>query len=431
MSQGDQRHLSLKRNVLWNTAGSVFYQGCLWLMTVLVVRLSADYQNSGMLAFAMSIGNIYNALGTYNMRTYQVSDVTGLYSASNYVGLRIVTVTLGMAICGVYAIVVAQSPATLWVILAFLLFKADEAFVNVLYGCDQVAMRLDYVGISQIFRGIIVVALFVVGMLVSESLVLTLLFVFIGCVAVTLLYDLPRSRTVTNDISPSISRSQCLALLRQCLPTVAGSVIGGLVVSTARQYFGIAYGEEALGIYASVATPCVIIQVLAQNLYTPMLGPIAGHHRSGDTDAARRDTIRLLLLVVGVALGISLVFSLVAEPLLTLIYGPSIVPYINVLPLAMVVMTGVAAMALVSDLLIVFGHLRTTLLANGIALVVCMALVVPCTQAWYMNGLNIALIVAYVIAVMFGVSRVLRYASQPWEGAGKEAQNGGDAPTGL
>ena len=78
-------------NLIWNTFGSVYYQGCLWLLTVLVVRFSFDFQNSGYLALAMSIGNIMFALGSYNMRTYQVADVHNRFSLSNYIGLRLFT----------------------------------------------------------------------------------------------------------------------------------------------------------------------------------------------------------------------------------------------------------------------------------------------------------------------------------------------------
>ncbi len=414
MTRNTDKPMSLRKNVLWNTFGSVFYQGCIWLMTVLVVRLSSDYQNSGMLAFAMSVGNIYTAIGTYTMRTYQVSDVTGRYSASNYVALRIVTVLGGLVACGVYSLAISPSPNTLLVIGVFLLFKADEAFANVLYGCDQVAMRLDYVGISQVSRGVICVSCFALGLAATNNLVVALLFVFLGCILVTAFYDIPRTRALVDSLHPSISKRQCLDLLKECFPTVAGNVLGGLVVSTARQYFGITYGEAALGIYASVATPCVIIQVLAQNLYTPMLGPIAESYRHGNLRSARVATFKLLALVVGVALGVSALLSLSAEPLLSLIYGSTIIPYVNVLPPALLVMTGVAASSVICDLLIVFGHLKTTLMVNGIAFGLSLLLVGPCTAAWYMNGLNVALIAAYAAAIAFGVVQVVWRGSQPW-----------------
>lgn len=409
----NNKTLSMRANVLWNTGGVVFYQGCLWLMTVLVVRLSSDYGNSGMLAFAMSIGNIYTALGTYNMRTYQIADVHDENSPSNYIALRITTVLGGMALCLVYSLVVSPDIETLAVIAAFLVFKCDEAFVNVLYGIDQKASRMDVVGISQVVRGILCVGMFCASLILTDSLVLALLFVAAACIAVTVFYDVRHTRLFVTTLKPSIEGSRRLHLLKTCLPSVLGLVIGGFVVASARQYFGIAYGAEALGIYASVATPCVIIQVLAQNLYIPMLGPVAEAYKDGDASKARSGAIRLLALVAGVALAAAMLLALFAKPLLVTLYGPTIEPYVSVLFPAMLVMTGVACTALLTDLLIVFDSLKMTLAMNGIAFVITIILIVPSTALWYMNGINASLIVAYAVAVAFGTTVALKKASKP------------------
>lgn len=399
---------SMRANVLWNTIGSVFYQGCLWLLTVLVVRLSSDYQNSGILALAMSVGNVYTALGTYNMRTYQVADVKRVNSSNNYVALRLVTVCCGYILCTIYAQAISSGLGTLLAILAYLLFKADESFVNVLYGCDQVEMRLDIVGKSQIIRGVMCVALFTVGMLFLDNLACALLLIFFGCFLTTLVFDIRQTRRLGISLSPSISAERCFGLLKGCLPSALGTAIGGLVVSVARQYFGLAYGEEALGIYASVATPCVIIQVLAQNLYAPFLGGVAQAYKLGSKSDARRAALRVLGIVVGVALVLSACVTAVGCPLLLILYGASIEPYVDVLMPALLVTTFVAGTLVLNDLLVVFGRLKTTLAVNLIALIGCMAVIVPCTAQWYMNGINIALIVGYGVAIAFALVQVLR-----------------------
>ena len=376
-------------------------------MTVLVVRLSSDYQNSGSLAFAMSIGNIYTALGTYTVRTFQVSDVKNTYSASNYVGLRVVTVLGALLGCGAYGLAVSPSFTTRAAVVTFLLFKADESFVNVLYGCDQKGMRLDYVGKSQIIRGFLVVSLFVVGMEVTRNLALSIILIAIGCILVTLLYDLRKTNGLTDSLKPKISKEKALYLLRKLFPTVLGNFLAGLVTSAARQYFAIAFGEEALGIYASVATPCVIVQVLAQNLYTPMLGPIATLRANGDNRGARRKSIGLLLTVIGVALGLSIPLVLFSGAILDALYE-TILPYLDVLPPALLVTTGVASIYVVTDLLIVYDKLRKTLTVNVIAFVVMASLLVPLTSLCYMNGLNLTLLIAYLSGTLYGLWVLLR-----------------------
>ena len=44
------KQLSVKQNMLWNTAGSMVYLVCQWLITVFVVRLSDGYDAAGVLS---------------------------------------------------------------------------------------------------------------------------------------------------------------------------------------------------------------------------------------------------------------------------------------------------------------------------------------------------------------------------------------------
>lgn len=103
MKDGQAEAASIRRNMLFNTIGSLTYQGCLWITTVLVVILSDGYSASGILSFAMTVGNMFTAVGTYNMRTYQISDTKNEYSQSNYVGFRIVTLAIGAVSMAIYS----------------------------------------------------------------------------------------------------------------------------------------------------------------------------------------------------------------------------------------------------------------------------------------------------------------------------------------
>ena len=42
--------LPYRKNMLWNSAGSIVYLGCQWLITVLVVRLTVGYDAAGLLS---------------------------------------------------------------------------------------------------------------------------------------------------------------------------------------------------------------------------------------------------------------------------------------------------------------------------------------------------------------------------------------------
>ena len=109
-----------------------------------------------------------------------------------------------------------------------------------------------------------------------------------------------------------------------------------------------------------------------------------------------------MLLLVCVALVLSAALGLVGEPLLETFYGQSIVPYVYLLFPALLVATGVAAAQLLTDLLIVFDKLPATLSVNGVALLVSLVLMGPLTERFYMSGINLTLIAAYVISTIVG-----------------------------
>ena len=399
----------------WNTIGSFFYQGCMWLLTVLVVRLSSDYQNSGALAFAMSVGNVFYMLATYNLRTYQVADTTEEYSPSNYVAIRLITIAAAVVICIPYSIIVSPSSSTLFTILAFLLFKSDESFANVLYGIDQQRLRLDISGMSQILRGIACVSAFALFMLLTDSLQISLLAMALSCLAVTLLFDLPRTNDLVETLRPRVSVKKCKKLLIHCLPSALGIVISNFVVSTARQLFGISYGEAALGIYASVATPCVVVQVLAQNLYTPMLGPIASLFKDNKGREARHSCVKLFSgLSIGCFL-LSTVVFLCAKPLLTIVYGEGIANYSYLMPGVLAVASCSVLLCLQTDLLIVFDGIKMSLLMNAAAFLVMIASLNPMIDRFYMNGISFSLCLAYIVAMIIGFICLARCSSTQWQ----------------
>lgn len=397
-----KKSLSLRANILWNTVGCAFYQGCQWLITVLVVILSNDFANSGILAFAMSIGNVFFAMATYNMRTYQISDVTQENSAGNYVGLRIITTTSAVAICILYACVASSSMLMFLSIAAFLILKSDEAVANVFYGIDQQHERMDYIGRSQIVRGIGAVAFFSTGLVLIKSLPLALLAEGIYCVTITVVYDIPRARRLCGSIAPHIGRSRCISLLKRCLPSVLSLVISGSVVTAVRQIFLFSFGEEALGIYAAVATPSVLIQVLANNIYSPALVPIAELYNARRYREASRKMLRLVGMVFLVGGIVTLGLSLCGKWLLGIVYGEETAQYSYVLTSALIMTTLIAVSYLTADLLILVRCMRRAMVMNIITLVVAAASTVPLITMFYMNGINFALIAAYLVGSLFG-----------------------------
>ena len=142
--------LSVAQNTIFNAIGCLCYLGCQWVTTVMVVRLSSSYENSGLYAFAMATGIIFASIALYKVRTFQVSDISNQFSNSSYIAFRLITILIGWFVCAVYIPIATNRQMNLITVsLLYLVFKTDESFSDVLYGIYQKNGRMDYIGISQ------------------------------------------------------------------------------------------------------------------------------------------------------------------------------------------------------------------------------------------------------------------------------------------
>lgn len=386
--------LSVQRNIVFNTIGSLAYQGCLWLITVLVVTISGNYKDAGVLAYAMALGNIFFTIAVYAMRTYQVSDVEGRYSQPNYIAFRIVTILIAFIVCTVYSIATAIPNGTIIPTACYLLFKADESFSIVCYGAEQRSSRMDYIGISQLLRGFAALLAFTLLLYLSKSLSIAILGMFAGCCLVTLLYDLPHMAAF-GTVAASIDKKSVLRLLRQCLPGVLATLFLTSVVSITRQRFGLLEGTEELGKYASVATPAVIIQAMAGFLYAPFIEPLSQTWHKGNVRLFYQHFIKVCLTMLAIMLCLSAAIILGGPWFLVKVYGSSISPYVYLLPEIAITTVQIAFLWLCSDVLIIQRCFRGVLAGNAVSFVVAVATMNGLIAGYGMDGINYTLIVSY------------------------------------
>ena len=388
--------LSLQQNMAWNSIGSLVYLGCSWLTTVLVVTLSSSYADSGALAVAMSVGNLTATICTFKVRPIQVSLPESKGDTGDFVGLRVVTSLVALLFTVVYCWLSA-SPDNYLVVALYALFKVVESFVEVYHGLFQKRDRLDFAGKSQIFRGVLLLVSFVLGFIVFDSLAMSICLMVVTSVLAIVLYDLSRAK-LYGSICPRFDLRTIAQLAKMCAAGFVSSLLITMVVSIARQAYGLGYGNEALGHYAAVATPCVIVQALASYVYAPLYGAIGEAHARHDNNGIKRLVARVLF-VVACFLAVCLVLAaLLGRSALVIVYGESIASYSYLLYGALFCTAGFAALSFLLDVLIILGRSRLVVLFSAIPVVVCSAGIRYLCQD--SNSISLLVVVSYLASVV-------------------------------
>ena len=305
-----------------------------------------------------------------------------------------------------YLAALSPSNLSIYATLAYLIFKTDESFVEVIHGINQKHGRMDYIGISQIIRGLGTTAFFVVGLLVSNNLVIAILAMAAAGILNTLCYDLPHARRF-GPVTPLIRRNEASSLAKACLLPMVANFLATSIVSIARQRFGIVQGEELLGIYASIATPAVLIQAGATYLYSPLIGTLAESLQNGGAAAFKKSFFKVFgLLFVCMAI-ITFGFSIVGGPLLELVYGNKIEPYLWIFPYVLGATASIAILLYVNDSLLIMRDGVTQIIINALAFAVIVLAADHLITAFDMNGINVAIIAACVPATVAGAIRIV------------------------
>lgn len=394
--------LTLRQNMAWNSAGSLVFLGCQWLITVLIVRLSSNYDAAGVYSLAMSVYGIFAPIAEYRMYIYQVSDVKNENSIGEYLAFRLITCALSLILCVVYALATCALSAV-WAITLYGIYKIASALIDVLHAEDQVKHRMDYIGKSLTLQGIVSIGIFSAVFALFGSLELTLVAMTVGIVLVGLIYDYPRTRQF-GSIRFGIGKKKVIHLLVYCAPVVIGFVACATAPSIPRQYLFAVSGEAALGIYASVSAPVAIIQAGASYLYNPLMGYFAESYDKGDAKEFNSFLIKasLGIVVFGVACLVILMFF--GGPLLMLMFGESIEAYLYLIPLVAISSIGISFMGFMNGLMLTIRDFKGALVGGVLALIVSLGSTIPFIQLWSMNGVSLVLLASSTIsALIMGV----------------------------
>lgn len=395
---GEQEPLSMKRNMLWNSAGSFTNLLAQWLITVLVVRIASGYDAAGLYSLAVSVYGIFAPVAQYRMYTYQISDTRHENTVGEYFTLRVITNGIALVACFGYALLTCPLSAVPAIML-YGLFKSAALLIDVFHACDQRHYRMDYIGISLAMQGVSSLAIFALAFSLTQNLEITLALMSLALLVIGLVYDMPRSNGFEK-LRLGITWRKTRYLLLKCLPIVIGALAMAAAVSAPRQYLFDAMGEATLGVYASVAAPVAIIQTGASYIYYPLIGYFADYYDRGE----KRKLMGLLLRVTG---GIALVgvvcavlLELFGAPILEIFFANNIGQYAYLLVPMIVSAMITAYVWFLNDLLIAVRDFRGNLIGSIVPLVVALACMVPFVQWWGMNGVSFTAIASYLAAAV-------------------------------
>ena len=404
MKSEETKRLSLKGNIIWNSVGSIIYQVCIWLITVMVLWISG-LEDGGILTVAMSVSNIFFTVAIYGMRAYQTSDLNSKYSDKEYILSRFVTSGAAVLLCFFTVLIMRYSLLSAASVMLYMLFRISEALMDVLHGIDQRFMRMDIIGKSFIMRGVVAVISFALSLWLLGNIALALLIMAAASFVTVIIYDFPAAARL-GDFKKPASAVNIRRLLAECFPLVVYSFLNTAVANIPRIILESVHGETAAGIFGAIGAPTVIVQLGATYAFTPLISGFAKAY----IDRDKKKFFRLTLIVCGVIAAIGVVSviggALLCDWGLTLLYSSNEQVFEGVmlnkaLLVPIIVTTVVTAYVLFFNMLLtIVREFKGLVASNIIGLAACIGFCSFMIKKWYLQGTNLALMAALLLQLV-------------------------------
>ena len=324
----------LGRDYLWNTAASLMSSLAVVIMGVAIVRSGATDSFAraqyGLFTLALAIGQQYQTVGLYEVRTFHVTDVRRRFDFGTYLSTRLLTCLVMVALITYHSWNASTHdpyPA-FTVIAAMALLRIFDAFEDVYYSEFQRSGRLDIAG-KACFARIFTTTLLWSGLYwFSQDLLLSTLVTFaLTCVVLVVAYGLP-ARGVFS-LLPSLNIRGITGILWECLPLFIAAFLNQYLANAPRFAIHASLGDEELGVFAIIYMPAVAINMLSLFVFRPLLTRMAmrwTERKQGEFFSIVR---RGLLTTAGAFAVVATVTYVIGAPLLTIVFGTDVSGYVG------------------------------------------------------------------------------------------------------
>lgn len=397
----------IRKNIIYNTIGTVIYLFSQWIMTIIIVKISG-FDSAGNLALAITSTTTFSTISLYGMRQFQVSDYRGKYTDKIYISSRIFTCMLSMISLGIYILLNNYTINQKITIIIYMIFKISEAIIDVYHGIDQKAWRFDIICNSYIIRGLGTLITFTLIICITNNLSLSIIGIIIVTIIEIIIYDIPKTNKLKENKSREINIKKIKELLIECLPLVLVLFASTIYNLIPRNNLLLKYGEETLGIYASIATPTLIIQVLASVIYNPIIPIFAKYDNENNKNEYKKLLIKSTMIIVIFAFIAIVGTRFWGNRILLLLFGASILPYTGLL-ISVVWCTILTAFSwLLIGILTATRKIKEVLYSSIIGTIVCIAINKEMINKYKSDGVSYTIIISISIQIIIMIIIIIR-----------------------
>ena len=327
--------MSWRSNFAWALSGNVVYAACQWGMVIALAKLGNSFM-VGQFSLGLAITTPVLMFTNLQLRAVQATDAKRQHSFGEYLGLRVITTLVAIALIAAIAGLGGYERETALVILAVGLMKSIESLSDVFYGLFQLNDHLEQTGRSMMIRGFFSVIGLSAGLYLTKSLVWGIALLAGVWLGVLIGFDArrglrfaaaTRGRTAIagnkrwHRVWPMFCRDRQWKLVRLTLPLGIVMTLVALNLNMPRYFIHARFGEHQLGIFSAMAYTTVVVATFADALGHATIPRMSRLYAIGNHAAFRSSLLRLVAFGAAFGLAGFAAANFLSAPLLTILFS--------------------------------------------------------------------------------------------------------------
>lgn len=312
-----------KKNFIWNSIGSTMNAFNSLFFMIIVTRMN-NLDIAGIFSFAFSTATLFNIIGIYSGRVYQVTDNDKITYKDYFIN-KVITCSFMILVTLIFLLYKNYSLSKGLVIFILCFLKMLEAMGEYFYAYFQKNDELYKVGISLTIKNILMLIIFLVTELLTKNIIISSLSLIISYLVIMIFYDFRLFDFSL--LKQKLNLENLKNIFIKGFFTFALTFLNYLILNFPRYIIDSNMSDDYSAIFGILIMPATVMILLSQFILQPSIMDIK---KSLDKNDKIRfnDVVKKMFLMVSV-LSILVVLGayLLGIPVLELIYNLDLKEY--------------------------------------------------------------------------------------------------------
>ena len=314
-----------KKGIIWNTIGCLIVAMFNAIVLMFCTRINTT-EVAGMFSICYATAYIFNTIGDFGIRIFQVSDTTREYAFSEYFGARIIAIILMLIATTTFIFIDGYTNEKFIIAFILLLYRVIENLSESYQAEFQLNNRLDIAGKSMVIRSTVALIVCFVIDIITKNFILSIIGMLIANLLTFFVYDVRKAKKFTK-LKFKVDIKKVKSILLECVPLAISTLISIYVINSVKYAIDNVCDYNIQTYYNIIYMPTFVINLISIFLVKPFVKLFGDYWNNKDFDKIKNSILKIVLVLVISTTLIEVVCFFIGIPILNVIYGVELDQY--------------------------------------------------------------------------------------------------------